>query len=104
MSFYELAVQWRYGDGVVSGESKIMEVSLMFDHDYMFHVLFTEWDIEVSATPLGFSLWFYGPDEDAIPVRRWDLSNDDDGSVPPYVECSTLVQDWRTLVQQMGVS
>lgn len=107
MNFYDLAIQWRCGDTIVegnrdNGDERMLETALTFDHDYMFHVLFFEWDTNIRPTPLGFSLWFYGPEEDAVPVKRWDLSEDDDWSVPPYVDCSTLVQDWRMLIQAIN--
>lgn len=70
---------------------------MIFDHDYLMHILFCEWDTSIQPNPLGYTLYFYGEEAVAIPVAQWDNNNNTAYVEPPYTECASLVKDWRTL-------
>lgn len=94
-NFSDLASQWRWDTPTIQADTRILEVSIVFDHDYLTHVLFCEWDTSVQPHALGYTLYFYGEEPVAIPVAQWE--NNNTYPKPPYTECATLVEDWRAL-------
>jgi hypothetical protein len=98
-SFYDLVSQWKWGMPVVEdGKQRSVELVILFDHDYLLHVLFKEWNTAISESPVGFTLWFFGH-EQPVQVAHWD--NDTAFPVPPISECGALVEDWMRTLYEM---
>lgn len=82
--------EWKRGDTIVDVTDEfVLEVAVIFDHDYEFHILFYEHEHTVSGW--GYSFWFINFDG-ATFLKRWGR-----GYVPPYVECAQIAQDWREM-------
>lgn len=83
---------WSYGTPMVEiNEDFSLELIILFDHDYEFHILFREWDRNCSFEP-SLSLWFLGQECNSL-VKRW--SPDISGEVNiPYAESGQIVQDY----------
>lgn len=96
-TFYDLAVTWQHGVTQLENGTRTLEVAAIFDHDYQWHVLFWEWDTSIAPWPIGFTLWFYGVEVEAIPVAHWPMPGDK-LPTPPYIESATIAQEWREML------
>jgi hypothetical protein len=86
---------WSYGVPIVEVNEKFsLELIILFDHDYEFHILFREWDGNSNLEPC-LSLWFIGLEFNSL-VKRWSSNNSGEVSIP-YAECGQIIQEYMEM-------
>lgn len=89
----ELVKDWGYGTSCLEDENISLELRVMFDHDFEYHLLFQQWDHNNPDAGWTYCLWFVGYHTDASLIKRWDSK--DDGV--PFLEAAKIVQEWITM-------
>lgn len=89
--------EWRRGDSYFHGETWEAEVSVLYDHDYEFHIL-------LHIHPYGqtecFHALFYIGTESSCLVKQWDTA------FPPhlYAETAEIVEGWAEICAEVSRS
>lgn len=88
---------WQYGCSIIELDNySYLELVVLFDHDYQFHILFREPSDNALGRNGFYSLWFLGINSDGLDgaylVKRWKNQ-----MLPPFVEASEIVQEWIEL-------